>query len=170
MDIPVFHAFTYTHNSGLARRLLTPVTVISDDKSKFVQVDALWDTGATCTCISHETVSQLALVPTGMMTVKTASGTEDVKTYLINIGLPNHIAIEEVRVCDSAIGEQGIGMLIGMDIISMGDFSVTNRQNTVFSFRIPSIKEINYVREAEILKLTGTHGKGKGKRNSKHRR
>ena len=162
MSIPVFHAFTYKLNNGLARRLLTSATVISGNKA--VKVDALWDTGATCTCISHEIAQQLALTPTGMMTVKTASGQEDVKTYLVNLGLPNNVAIEGVPVCDSAIGEQGIGMLIGMDIIQMGDFSVTNKQNTVFSFRIPSIKVIDYVQEAELLKLTGAHGKGKRKR------
>ena len=162
MSIPVFHAFTFKHN-GVARRLITRATIISGEKQG--NINALWDTGATGTCISHEVVQMLGLIPTGMMTIKTASGSEDVNTYALDIVLPNNVGIKGVRVCDSAIGEQGIGMLIGMDIIQMGDFSITNtNQKTVFSFRIPSIKMIDYVEEANILKLTGAHGRGKRKR------
>jgi len=43
-----------------------------------------------------------------------------------------------------------------MDIINRGDFSITNvGAKTVFSFRMPSIKEINYVKEATAIR-TGT--------------
>ena len=49
---------------------------------------------------------------------------------------------------DSEIGKQKIGMLIGMDIISKGDFAVSNFDgNTVFTFRYPSNSEINFVKE-----------------------
>jgi len=43
-----------------------------------------------------------------------------------------------------------IGILIGMDVISCGDFAVTNRDNrTVFTFRMPSIARYDYVKEHE---------------------
>jgi uncharacterized protein YecA (UPF0149 family) len=43
----------------------------------------------------------------------------------------------------------GIDVLIGMDIITLGDFSVTNFQgNTCMSFRVPSLHQIDYVEEA----------------------
>jgi hypothetical protein len=40
----------------------------------------------------------------------------------------------------------GIEALIGMDIITLGDFSITNHKGvTCMSFRIPSGHEIDYV-------------------------
>ena len=39
-------------------------------------------------------------------------------------------------------------VLIGMDIITQGDFSITNKdQKTVFSFRFPSETHTDYVKE-----------------------
>ena len=46
----------------------------------------------------------------------------------------------------------GIDFLIGMDIITLGDFSVTNLNGkTTFSFRYPSCETINYVKQAKEL-------------------
>jgi hypothetical protein len=43
-------------------------------------------------------------------------------------------------------------ILIGMDIITIGDFSITNvDKKTVFTFRFPSIKTIDYVEEVNNL-------------------
>ena len=42
--------------------------------------------------------------------------------------------------------------LIGMDIITLGDFSVTNVDNaTTFSFRYPSCETIDYVKQAKKM-------------------
>jgi len=50
--------------------------------------------------------------------------------------LPNGVLVQgvaaseaELKVCDA---------LIGMDVISMGDFLVTNKDRTRFAFRVPS--------------------------------
>ena len=41
-------------------------------------------------------------------------------------------------------------VLIGMDIINRGDFAVTNQnRKTKFSFRFPSIGDIDFVEEDE---------------------
>lgn len=43
-------------------------------------------------------------------------------------------------------------MLIGMDIISHGDFAFTNQDGkSCFSFRIPSKTKIDYVEEGNII-------------------
>jgi hypothetical protein len=48
---------------------------------------------------------------------------------------------------DSEIGNQGIDVLIGMDIISLGDFAISNFDGkTQFSFRIPSQRHVEYHR------------------------
>ena len=53
-----------------------------------------------------------------------------------------------------------------MDVINQGDFSVSNFEGkTVFSFRIPSKKTIDYVQEINIENVIGPkHGKGKRKK------
>jgi hypothetical protein len=58
--------------------------------------------------------------------------------------LPNKIGIVGVNVTEGILGGD-VEILIGMDIISMGDFSVTHvGGKSCFSFRIPSIKSIDY--------------------------
>lgn len=80
-----------------------------------------------------------------MEKISTANGLVDVNTYLINLTLPNKVTIENLSVTSSDLGDD-VDLLIGMDVIKLGDFSITNTNNsTTFSFRIPSIEEINYV-------------------------
>ena len=50
---------------------------------------------------------------------------------------------------------QGADILIGMDIIGVGDFAVTNRDGkTKFSFRLPSRADIDFVVEDKKSDLT----------------
>lgn len=158
-------AFTLS-NSGLCKTLKTKITIRCEEKS--IETVALWDTGATNSCISSEIVTKLSLIPTGCKEVMTASGSDNVNTYLVDIVLPNNVIIEGLGVCDSKIGDQGLGMLIGMDIINLGDFSVSNYcGKTVFSFRIPSQCTTDYVLQLNVSKKIGTHGKGKKNKRRK---
>lgn len=131
-----------------------------------ISVPALWDTGATGTCISHEVVKNLSLIPTGQKNVHTPNGESTVDTYMVDVFLPNHVTIRDVEVCDSEIGAQGIGILIGMDIISLGDFAVSNYDGkTVFTFRTPSKQVTDYVKQITAANAIGQpHGVGKRKR------
>ena len=160
---PVFRAFTIKAN-GLANQLRTDATVLYN--GKHLTVPALWDTGATGTCISENVVSALGLIPTGMQNIQTPNGKSSVNTYLIDIGLPNGVGIRDVRVCDSKIGDQGLGVLIGMDIIVNGDFSISNYNGkTVFTFRTPSKQITDYVQQITIENAIGyKHGRGKRKK------
>lgn len=110
-------------------------------------VKAQWDTGATGTCISKELVEKLNLIPTGMVNVHTPSGIGTMNKYMINLILNNEVIIHNLSVMDSEIGNQGIDVLIGMDIISLGDFAISNYEGkTQFSFRIPSQEHVEYHR------------------------
>lgn len=132
----VYRAFTIDYH-GKSNKLRTQITISNGERS--ITGTALWDTGATTTCISESVAQQLSLVPTGMMNIQTPSSTKSVNTYLVNVGLPNHLNVNDVQVCDTDIGKQGLEMLIGMDIITLGDFSVSNyNDKTVFTFRVPS--------------------------------
>ena len=50
--------------------------------------------------------------------------------YLVDVLLPNDIIVKGLRVGDGEF--QGFDMLLGMGVISLGDFHLTNDGNTVF--------------------------------------
>ena len=110
--------------------------------------DAIWDTGATNSVITKAVVDSGGLVPTGVAKVNHAGGSSQVATYLVNIVLPNSVGYPGVRVSTGEV--VGGDILIGMDIIGTGDFTVTNfNGTTTFSFRHPSIEHIDFVRESK---------------------
>ena len=121
-------------NATGARELTSKATLSANGKQ--VHVLALWDTGAHVSCISHRVVKALNLRPSGTSVIHTPSGMAHVNTYLVDVTLPNGTTFRKVNVCDTAIGSQGIGILIGMDIISKGDFSINNSGGKpTFSFK-----------------------------------
>jgi hypothetical protein len=136
---------------------------------------AIWDTGATNSVITQEVVTKCGLKPTGMTECRGVHGAETVETFLINIGLPNGVGFANVEV---TLGQMvGAQLLIGMDIITRGDFSITNvGGNTVFSFRNPSVATIDYVKQANAPQFSHGGKKQKAKRppkqfgKNKHRR
>jgi predicted aspartyl protease len=151
----------------LSSKLLTEVTVLCDDKT--VKARALWDTGATGTCISKEIAVELGLTAIGKQQIHTPTGTDIVNTYRVDIILPNDVKVTGIQVCDSEIGSQNLGVLIGMDIIALGDFAVSNyNERTTFTFRTPSKKKTDYVAELRFENAIGQkHGKGKKKYRKK---
>ncbi len=160
------HAFT-NKADGLARQLVNAVLIMSQGHE--VSARALWDTGASGTCISKGVIDELGLIPTGKVEMSTPSGKQDMNTYLVDLVLQNNVRVTDVIVCESEIGDQGFGALIGMDIINLGDFAVSNKDGkTSFTFRIPSIERADYVIEVKKARAVGpTHGKGKRKRKKK---
>lgn len=124
---------------------------IIDTNGYVLPVVAQWDTGATGTCISKDVVKRCNLLPVGKVMVHTPSGTGIMNQYMINLVLNNEIRFKDFIVMDSEIGSQGIDVLIGMDIISMGDLAISNYAGrTLFSFRIPSQEHIEFKRDILI--------------------
>ena len=121
-----------------------PVGTQTEKPAAYVNFKAIWDTGATASVITQKIVDALHLVPTGMTQVHHAHGKTMAEVYLVNVGLPNRVAFSGVRVTKGDLASCDV--LIGMDIISQGDFAVSNHQGkTTFSFRIPSVEETDYV-------------------------
>lgn len=156
-------AFSRTYDS-IQNKLINESWVKFQDKS--YEAKTLWDTGATCSCISHEVVNALGLTPTGIAPIQTPLGETTVNTYLVDIELPNKVPVKDVRVFETEIGKQGLGLLIGMDIINQGDFSVSNfNGKTTFTFCIPSLKTLDYAKQIIARNVIGAkHGSGKRKR------
>ncbi len=140
--------------SGIARELRSACFVslawdsTGDDPEPNVhEFEGIWDTGATVSLISRTVVGTCNLQQTGLATIQTASGHEDtVPTYVINLGLPNNIVVTGIPVALGSFGDADV--LIGMDVITRGDFAVTNwNDQTAFSFRSPSQGLIDFVKD-----------------------
>lgn len=170
-------AFT-TRYKGLTRTLYNQVGVclpFTQEEAGTQQIKvnkylAIWDTGATHSAITKKVAGELDLKPTGIAEVRYGSGLAQTNTYLVNIVLPDEVMVGSVRVTevnlipdDNTSDDQQPQLLIGMDIIGMGDFAVTNANgNTVFSFRVPSREEIDFVpevKENNILKYGNYHAR-----------
>ena len=110
---------------------------------------AVWDTGATSSVITPHVVSECGLKPTGRARVNGVFGTEETDTYLVSVNLPNNYLVSSISVPLGRLG-LGVDVLIGMDIISQGDFAITSRYGrTKFSFRCPSRSDIDFVAESD---------------------
>ena len=162
--IPIFHAFTTRYN-GITNRITTDVKVCKafDPRQPptpafpLHQTTALWDTGATRSVITTSTAQTLLLSPVGSTIVDHAGGRSQSNTYVVNFFLPNNVGAIGVLVSECPNIAGNFGVIIGMDIITQGDLSLTHvNQQTCVSFRIPSISTIDYVAEANRLKAAMT--------------
>ena len=158
------HAFTTKYN-GRARVLFNKVNVclpVTPEEAQTQRVEfreyvAIWDTGATHSAITKKVVDDLKLQPTGVRETRHAGGKSLNNTYLVNIVLPDGVMVPHVRVTevhlipdDNVSDDKQPQLLIGMDIIGFGDFAVTNvNGKTTFSFRIPSVREIDFVPDVQ---------------------
>ncbi|OFY96730.1 MAG: hypothetical protein A3K10_15690 [Bacteroidetes bacterium RIFCSPLOWO2_12_FULL_31_6] len=165
-DIKKSTSFTLKSNNGRLRELITECGIslpfnpqIGQKPLAIFPTKSLWDTGATGCVITKEVANKMGLKPISKAQVNHAGGTSIHNVYLVSLFLPNNISISQIRIteCDDVSGK--FGFIIGMDVITNGDFSITNIDNkTTFSFRMPSIKEINYVKEG-IEAKTGVKSK-----------
>jgi predicted aspartyl protease len=153
-----FRALT-TKSNGIARVLEVPVRVAppllgkNAKPTKTRDCKGVWDTGATGSAISQAVVDDLGLQPIGLTQVSTANGEATKPVYMVAILLPNHVNVD-TRVTLAAL--MGCDVLIGMDVIGLGDFSVTNvNGRTTVSFRVPSCEVIDYVEQAKTRRASG---------------
>lgn len=116
------------------------------NSAKYIDVRALWDTGCSGVAISQRVVDELGLVGNGVATIHNAGETYQSPYYPIAVQLPNKTDIHFLRA--TLAKTHGFDILIGMQIISMGDFAVTNYNGQMcMTFRVPSIKREDFVAE-----------------------
>ncbi len=146
---------------NVIKRLITPIRICvahipSADKQhpRMLEINTLWDTGASCTTISKKVAQSLNLIPFRFEEVYHAQGKGVAPLYKVNILLPNSIEFLAMPVLEGDLFD--FDALIGMDIISQGDFALTNRDGkTVFSFQIPSTHLYDFVKQDAATKLNG---------------
>lgn len=158
---------------GIARSLISDIAISLPTREKDIieschkhDCKAIWDTGATNSAITERVAHALKLQPSGQTRVNTASGPTIQNTYEVNIFLPNTVYSSFITVteCKDLTKDEndGIDVLIGMDIICRGDFSITNFEGkTTLSFRMPSSHKIDYVEEhnRKLFKNIGRNDK-----------
>ena len=125
-----------------------------------VEVEALWDTGATITCIKSALWERLKLRPLESNRTELAGigGNVTADVTIVNILLTPEFGIKSCPVY--AVDFTGdADILIGMDIIGMGDFVVCNADNkTSFSFAVPSFPDrINLAEKAKAVNKNSTY-------------
>jgi len=89
-------------------------------------IDALVDTGASCTCIDPGVLEALNLTPTGsteMHTPSTSGVPHQVGVYDVALNIPGRegdspLYIPQIAVMATQLSSQGIKALIGRDILS----------------------------------------------------
>jgi hypothetical protein len=126
-----------------SRHILTEVILYADtfDTDISLTVRALWDTGAVRSAITPEVMQRLNLAAIDNIAISSANSTSRVDVTAVTVALPNGATIADLPVAVCTIGPN-IDMLVGMDIISRGDFAISNGKNrTMFSFAMPPFNE-----------------------------
>jgi uncharacterized protein YchJ len=141
------HALTSV-SQGIERSITTYVEVTNIGTNTKVSTRGIWDTGATNSVVTKSTAESLGLKPVGQTKVRGVHGDKIVNVYYVKITLNNkNITLNtQVTECDELSTNKSVGMLIGMNVITKGDFAITNFQgNTTMTFRVPSLQKLDFV-------------------------
>lgn len=123
--------------------------VKSDSMPISIPYQAIWDTGANGTLISPRVVQTLGLVQVGIINARTVgiNGVPEVRpipAFVVNLYL-NGLVIMELMVGQGIVANDQIDVLIGMNVICLGDFAISNYNGkTCMSFRYPSTGKIDF--------------------------
>jgi hypothetical protein len=167
-----FFALTLRSKGNFLHSIVTPVGVSIPFVESFVQKNdpriqhtkALWDTGATHSVITKGAALSLGLKPIDKVKVSHATGESIENVFLVNLYLPNGLVIPNQRVTECADNVGGFGVIIGMNIISGGDFSISHQSGeTIFSYRYPSKqKEVDFTKKEQPSSTKGTYNPNVG--------
>ena len=156
-----YRAFIKNYNKP-QKKLIMPVDILPVASSDSlisnipIKIKSLWDTGATLTIIKPQLMDKLKLrmVRAGSSATIAGLGANMHKAdyTVLSIQLRDNFEINwcPVYVLDFSVD---VDIIIGMDIIGMGDFAVCNTNNeTSFSFAVPSFPDrINFAEKAKIF-------------------
>jgi len=138
----------------IVREITTPVSLFSSHASaegKCVKTSAVWDTGATHSVLSPKIVKELGLLPIDSCLVRGINHDQISDIVIASISLTDGLLLTGKRFSVNDI--PGADVLLGMDIITKGDFVINNADGqTLFSFVIPSFKDkISFSKKADRI-------------------
>lgn len=141
------HALSIKYN-GISNVIVSDVEIKNPFNGLVINSKGIWDTGAQGSVVTKKTADKLGPVPIGKTMIRGVHGTNEVNVYRVQITLNNKdiTLTTNVTESDELSADDSTGMLIGMNVINMGDFSVSNYLGkTAMSFRVPSQRVIDYV-------------------------
>lgn len=144
-------ALSYEAN-GITDTIITPVKVKNALNSNQIETRGLWDTGAQNSAITKKAAELLSLPIIGKTQIRGVHGIKEVNVYYIEIVLNNpNITVKcNATECEELSNDGTVNLLLGMNVISRGDFVISNFEgHTTMTFRVPSLESINFVREMD---------------------
>ena len=139
----VFHHAFRVEYSPITKVLFTdcqialPRATNPSSQKQFFPFKAIWDTGATNSVITDKVAKAVSVLPSGMATTRGVHGEAQVNTFIVDILLPSNVCIPNVRVSEGMLLDN-VDVLIGMDIIQLGDFAISNcNGKTIFTYCLP---------------------------------
>ncbi len=132
------------HRHAVLLDVKAEFTVLSEDaESKRIELNAkaLVDTGASCSFMSKRIAQALHLKYYKMSYVRSTQGTVVTPMYRADLLIQNEMSFSNWLVSEF-IGGSDFDFIIGMDILTQGDFALTSENGEMyFSFRIPSAEK-----------------------------
>jgi hypothetical protein len=148
--------------SGIPRELLTVAEIFpfaTRDDTKGIIANVLWDTGATHSSLSTKIVQDLGLKSIDTTVVHGVNSSKVADVVIASIRFSDSIFLTGKRFSVNEI--PGADVLIGMDIIMLGDFAISNGEGkTLFSFVIQPFKnKVSFTEEANAINDRLSRGK-----------
>jgi hypothetical protein len=131
-------SFSYTYPT-ITKRLTIPVELYAGvyGEGESLVIEALWDTGATISAVNPDIAKKLKLVPVDNRIIGGVHSSTRADIALASIVLPNQTTLPEIRIAVCNL-PSNLSMIIGMNIITQGDTTISNGNNqTIFSFIVP---------------------------------
>ena len=133
-------SFIVSHFNEPGKALESYVAV--GGEGSMMAVNALWDTGSTESLISEKIVKMIEPILKNKSKYVTRDVVIECKTYAVSLSLSDEITFRDVLMKKADLSDKNVDIIIGMDIISRGDFEIRNYNNLVeFAFRIPQKNE-----------------------------
>jgi len=134
MMAEIIQTFKKTENL----QILSKCHIVLNDK--YYPVNAIWDTGTAKTTISTFVVEKLNLTEIGKKKLGGIDTIVDASIHKIDFAISDSIIFKDIEIVSSNFQSQYIDVLIGMDIITQGDFHITHLVNGEirFDFVYPS--------------------------------
>ena len=127
-------------------KIIIPIHILTDEYPTPIYqncFEAVWDTGATNTCISPHLANTMKLKSVGNAPIEGISGNSKALLFKSDLLLPNNIVFRDHLFYGTGLGS--VDMLLGMDIISKCNSSIMPIENGIeFLFKIPIVKNNEY--------------------------
>ena len=89
-------------------------------------VSALWDTGSSQSCISRRMAEKMGLKEVDTRINIIPNGNIEAKVYRLDVVIADELIFNDLKVVEYPLERHDVDFLIGMDIISQGEFTIRN--------------------------------------------